>query len=76
MPKDILKVVTRQALKEIFYDILKAITTSYPERKIIIILDSIDQLSPSDYALDWVLDELPDRVKMLYSVRLQVPFFP
>lgn len=66
------------ALKEIFHDILKVITTKYPERKIVIVLDSIDQLAPSDYSLDWVLDELPHRVKMLYSVKftaMYISFF-
>jgi hypothetical protein len=66
--KNKVKIVTRPAIKEIFYDMLNFIVTHNPKRKIVIILDSIDQLAPSDYDLDWVLDELPNHVKMLYSV--------
>ena len=66
--KNKVKIVTRPAIKEIFYDMLNFIAKHNPKRKIVIILDSIDQLAPSDYDLDWVLDELPNHVKMLYSV--------
>ena len=44
------------------------------QRRLIIILDSIDQLSKSDYELDWlVCDGLPRNIKMIYSL---IPDYP
>lgn len=54
-------------LKNYLLDQLTFITEKYPTKKIVIILDSIDQLHPSDYTLDWFLDQLPRNVKMIYS---------
>jgi len=39
----------------------------YPNKKLIIILDSIDQLNSSDYKLEWFIEYLPSNVKMIYS---------
>ena len=36
--------------------------------KIVILLDSIDQLSKEDYCLEWMFYELPKNVKIIYSV--------
>ncbi len=43
------------------------ISSEYPSKKVIIILDSLDQLSPEDYSLDWILEMLPKNIKMIFS---------
>jgi hypothetical protein len=43
-------------------------TEEYPNRKIVILLDSIDQLSKQDHDLQWMFYELPKNVKIIYSV--------
>lgn len=53
--------------KDFFLNLLKQIIIKFPTRKIIIVLDSIDQLNYTDYTLDWFIDELPPNVKMIYS---------
>ncbi len=47
---------------------MKLFTEKYPNRKIVILLDSIDQLSKQDYDLEWMFYELPKNVKIIYSV--------
>ena len=54
-------------LKEILQAQFSKLNKLYPDKKLVIILDSIDQLNPSDYSLDWFIDLLPDNVKMIYS---------
>ena len=39
----------------------------YPHKKLVIILDSLDQLAMNDYSLDWLLTLFPPNVKMIYS---------
>lgn len=58
---------SKRALKEYLQLQLAFIVERYPSRKIVIVLDSIDQLQSCDYVLDWFLDELPPNVKMIYS---------
>ena len=36
--------------------------------KLILLLDSIDQLNESDYDLDWMITTLPENVKIVYTV--------
>ena len=38
------------------------------DRKLIILLDSIDQLSKNDYYLNWFFTQLPKNIKLIYSV--------
>ena len=40
-------------VKDYLYDQLTDLSIHFPEKKIVIMLDSIDQLSPSDYNVDW-----------------------
>jgi hypothetical protein len=47
---------------------LETLTEKYPNRKVVILLDSIDQLSKQDYDLEWMFYELPKNVKIIYSV--------
>lgn len=58
---------TVQSLKEYLFELFFAINTRYPNKKLVIILDSIDQLSASDYTLEWFIDSLPNNIKMIYS---------
>ena len=48
---------------------LKVISDKLKENeKLIIFLDSIDQLNPDDFTLAWYFNNLPKRVKLIYSV--------
>lgn len=58
---------TIEILKNYLYEQFLAINSLYPNAKLIIILDSIDQLHSNDYSLDWFLDTLPNNIKMVYS---------
>ena len=44
-----------------------------PNEKLIIMLDSIDQLTKADYDIKWMIFNLPSNVKMIYST---LPDFP
>jgi hypothetical protein len=39
----------------------------FPNRKAIIILDSIDQLNSSDFDLQWLIELFPSNIKMIFS---------
>ena len=43
------------------------ISMLYPHRKLVIILDSLDQLDPADYSLSWLIEEFPSNIKVIYS---------
>jgi len=58
----------KTSLKDHLLALLTTITAKFVDRKIVIILDSIDQLVTSDYDLDWVIDRPPPNVKFVYSV--------
>lgn len=36
-------------------------------KKLVIILDSVDQLNPNNYDLQWLIDKFPKNIKMIYS---------
>ena len=48
-------------------DQLVYISTKYPEKRIILLIDSIDQLSTGDYNLEWMFTILPKNIKIIYS---------
>ena len=53
------------------------IKSKFPEKKIVVFLDSIDQLVSFDnsttlHDVSWILKEFPDNVKMIYST---IPYF-
>ncbi len=58
---------TKAQLKEFFSNFLLDLSQKFPHKKILIILDSIDQLQRSDYELDWLLPVFPSNTKMFYS---------
>ena len=58
---------TKDQLKNHLIDQFIFIKKSFPSRKLVIILDSIDQLSSSDYDLDWLIEFFPSNIKMIYS---------
>ena len=58
---------TKTEIRDYLLEQLNMLSNQYPEKKILILLDSIDQLSTSDYNLDWMFIELPSNVKMIYS---------
>jgi hypothetical protein len=54
--------------KEKLINKLETLTEKYPNRKSVILLDSIDQLSKQEYDLEWMFYELPKKVKIINSV--------
>lgn len=58
---------SKTALRDYLYTLLSVITEKWPNKKLVIVLDSIDQLNTSDYNLDWFIYKLPHNVKMIYS---------
>lgn len=54
-------------LKEVLVDLFEKIKDKHPEQRIIIFLDSIDQLVKTDYCLDWMPTKYPSNVKFIYS---------
>ena len=61
-------------VKKRFMNKLSLISTRLnSNEKLIIFLDSIDQLSAQDYDLEWMIYELPKSVKIVYSV---LPNYP
>ena len=56
-----------EILKNYLYEQFLTINSLYSNKKLIIILDSIDQLNSNDYSLEWFLETLPNNIKMIYS---------
>lgn len=54
-------------LKDYLIDVLNMINENEPEKKIVIMLDSIDQLVKSDYCLDWMPLSFPANAKFVFS---------
>jgi hypothetical protein len=59
---------TLHNFKDILINKLKYFTERFPNIKLVILLDSIDQLAKQDYYLDWMFYELPKNVKIIYTV--------
>ena len=59
--------ITTEMLKDYLFEQFLTINSLYPNKKLIIILDSIDQLNAIDYTLDWFLETFPENIKMIYS---------
>jgi hypothetical protein len=57
-----------EQMKEKLINKLNLFNEKFPSRKLVILLDSIDQLSKQDYYLEWMFYELPKNVKIIYSV--------
>jgi hypothetical protein len=55
-------------LKDVLKDQFELIKKYFPNKKLVIILDSIDQLNTSDYTLNWLIDTFPNNIRMIYSV--------
>lgn len=53
--------------KDLLLTLLQTIQSTRPARKILIILDSLDQLNKPDYSLDWLLKTTPTNTKLIYS---------
>ena len=62
---DNLHVMNNEQIGNVFFEILSNIDSG---KNIVIILDSIDQLKKEDFSLEWMIYNLPERVKMIYSV--------
>lgn len=54
--------------KDLLLTCLNSLLRSHPTRKILIFLDSIDQLNKTDYSLDeWFIRDAPANTKLVYS---------
>lgn len=58
---------TAAEIKNYLITLLTFVSLEYPNKKLVIVLDSVDQLSASDYNLAWVLFSFPSNIKMIYS---------
>lgn len=65
--KDNFRVRNESEAKFEFENLLKDITQRFPNKKIVIVLDSIDQLNSSYYNLNWFSEILTNNVKVIYS---------
>ena len=54
-------------LRDYLLEQLSLVSLLHPNKKLVIVLDSIDQLSTNDYRLDWLLEDFPANIKMIYS---------
>jgi hypothetical protein len=62
------KLLNKQSLRDYLLEQFFLINHLYPSKKLVIILDSVDQLIVSDYILkDWIIETLPPNIKMVYS---------
>lgn len=61
------KIKNKPQLAAFFFNFLTDIFTNFPKRKLVIVLDSIDQLQTSDRDLEWMLFSFPSNVRMIYS---------
>ena len=58
---------SKNILKEFTLNFFFLLSKKFPQHRIIFLIDSVDQLTTSDYELDWVLPNLPSNMKMIYS---------
>ena len=61
------RIDTKTEISEYLYQQLMSLSIKFPDKKILILLDSIDQLSTADYNIDWMFTDLPPNLKMIYS---------
>ena len=59
--------LTSMEVRDFLMEQLVLISSLYPNKKLVIVLDSIDQLDARNYSLDWFISSLPENVKMIYS---------
>lgn len=53
--------------KDLLMSLLNAFHKSHPDQKVIIFLDSIDQLNKSDYSLEWFIRSSPSNTQFICS---------
>ena len=56
-----------EKLTKKLFDSISIISERFPNKKVVFLLDSIDQLISSDYDLQWMLYSLPKNIKFVYS---------
>ena len=54
-------------LNKMLFERLKKIAKKYSDQKILIFLDSFDQLNKLDHNLNWFIKEYPENTKVVYS---------
>lgn len=61
------EITSKEKLSLYLLDQLSCIYQIDPSKKIIILLDSVDQLDTDDYSLSWVWEQLPPNTKLIFS---------
>ena len=54
-------------MAEVFRTFLNILLQKNPNEKLIIFLDSVDQLDKNDYNLEWIFKEYPANIKLIFS---------
>ncbi len=54
-------------MSKVLKSYLNILQKNYPNEKLVIFLDSIDQLHKNDYNLEWVLKKSPTNIKFIFS---------
>lgn len=67
LPVPIKKITSKEKLALYLLDLLNSLYEIDPSKKVVILLDSVDQLDPDDYSLNWVWEELPPNTKLIFS---------
>lgn len=67
---DITQVEGLFEIRDKFLKQLRLISNRFPNVKIFILLDSIEKLARRDYSLDWLFFELPENVKVIFSLQI------
>lgn len=63
----LLKEANNHSLRDYLMLMFFSIKKLFPNRKLVIILDSIDQLTSNDYNLEWLIEKFNKNIKMIYS---------
>ena len=66
VPKDNLNKLELREFLRTQFDLLEQ-SNDFKNKRLVIVLDSVDQLNASDYTLDWLIEEFPSCVKFVYS---------
>lgn len=67
LPRPDKKITAKEKLAFYLLDQLCLLKETHPNKKVIILLDSVDQLSTDDYTLNWVWEQLPSNTKLIFS---------
>ncbi|CAF1097569.1 unnamed protein product, partial [Brachionus calyciflorus] len=67
IPTREIKTKTQLDTKDCLSEVFEYISRNHPDKKVVIFLDSIDQLNTIYYTLEWFILKLPRNIKLIYS---------